>query len=130
LTGEGRFFVSQVADFQRVQLLLFTNRADPRNFHSDTAPGGADFPRIVVTASVNGMVCYDWVLDVVALPAACVADLDADGDVELDDLGRLLANFGDSSGATTADGDLDGDEDVDLQDLAELLAAFGSSCSL
>lgn len=58
----------------------------------------------------------------------CPADLDADGDVGLQDLATLLANFGAPSGATPQMGDLDADTDVDLQDLSLLLAAFGQSC--
>lgn len=46
------------------------------------------------------------------------ADLDLDGDVDLSDLGILLANFG-LGGA----GDLDGDGDVDLADLGAMLSA-------
>jgi len=56
----------------------------------------------------------------------CPGDVDGDGDVDLQDLATLLANFGSSGG--TFPGDLDGDGDVDLQDLATLLAAFGQPC--
>jgi hypothetical protein len=57
-----------------------------------------------------------------------LGDLDYDGDVDLFDLGQLLANYGVSSGAAYEDGDLDGDGDVDLSDLGALLAVYGSVC--
>ncbi len=59
-------------------------------------------------------------------PPACPADLDEDGNVNLDDLSILLVHFGQTSGAVLSDGDLDGD--VDLLDLSALLIAFGTSC--
>jgi len=52
-------------------------------------------------------------------------DLDHDGDVDISDLGQLLANYGMTEGATYEEGDLDGDGDVDLSDLAVLLANYG-----
>ena len=65
----------------------------------------------------------------VAYDAACLTgDLDLDCDVDLEDLSRLLANYGTTGGATYADGDLDGDRDVDLADLAALLANYGQTC--
>lgn len=55
-----------------------------------------------------------------------VGDLDADNDVDLDDLTTLLSRFG--APATTPDdpADLDGDGSVFLNDLARLLMQFGS----
>lgn len=58
----------------------------------------------------------------------CAGDLNGDGQVALDDLATLLANFGAASGAAPEDGDLDGDGDVDLADLATLLSVFGTPC--
>jgi hypothetical protein len=52
---------------------------------------------------------------------AVPGDLDGDGDVDLADLGILLASF-----LTDDGGDLDGDGDTDLADLGILLANFGS----
>jgi pimeloyl-ACP methyl ester carboxylesterase len=48
-------------------------------------------------------------------------DLDGDGDVDLADLGILLASYDIDDG-----GDLDGDGDTDLADLGILLANYGS----
>jgi hypothetical protein len=53
-------------------------------------------------------------------------DLDLDGDVDLGDLGILLAHYGMSGGATYGDGDISGDGAVDLSDLGALLANYGT----
>jgi hypothetical protein len=58
----------------------------------------------------------------------CFADVDNDGDVDLEDLATLLSNYGMLSGAMYEDGDLDLDGDVDLTDLAGLLSAYGTVC--
>ncbi len=65
-------------------------------------------------------------LEVTQCPT-CPGDLDGDGDVDIADLARLLAHFGDSE-AQPGDGDIDVDGDVDLSDLAQLLGRFGSVC--
>lgn len=62
------------------------------------------------------------------LDAACLGDLDADGEIGLQDLATLLGHFGTPEGATTSDGDTDGDGDVDLSDLALLLGRYGAAC--
>jgi photosystem II stability/assembly factor-like uncharacterized protein len=59
---------------------------------------------------------YRWVI---------LGDLNADGVVDLADLGILLANFGKTEGMTYEDGDIDEDGAVDLSDLGALLAVFG-----
>ncbi len=56
----------------------------------------------------------------------CPGDFDGDNDVDLGDLGVVLANFG-LSGPGIG-GDLDGDDDVDLSDLGEFLTLFGQPC--
>ncbi len=59
---------------------------------------------------------------------ACPADLDSDGDVDLDDLSTLLTNFGHVGGASYDEGDLSGDTRVDLDDLSLMLIYFGTLC--
>lgn len=56
--------------------------------------------------------------------AACPGDLNGDGQVDLADLGILLADFG-CLPPPNCPGDLDGDGDTDLADLGILLADFG-----
>ena len=68
-----------------------------------------------------------WAIDESAAPP-CIGDLTGDGLVGLDDLTRLLSNFGTASGATFAMGDSDADGDVDLGDLSALLSNFGTTC--
>ena len=59
----------------------------------------------------------------------CLSDLNGDGQVDLADLGILLADFGCTAGPPPAcPGDVDEDGDTDLGDLGILLAAFGSIC--
>jgi hypothetical protein len=58
----------------------------------------------------------------------CPADLDGSGNVSLQDLAILLANFGRTDNPPANVGNLDGDGDVDLQDLATMLAVFGTTC--
>jgi hypothetical protein len=58
----------------------------------------------------------------------CHGDLDADRDVDLDDLAVLLAHYGMLEGANGADGDMDCDGDIQIADLAELLGMFGNGC--
>ncbi len=55
-----------------------------------------------------------------------LGDLDGDGDVDLNDLAQMLANYGTPEGATYEDGDIDGDGDVDLADLGVLLGNYGA----
>ncbi len=66
---------------------------------------------------------WGLVLTDVEVPVGPCGDLDGDGDVDLNDLAALLADFGCAGGACT--GDADGDGDTDLSDLAIVLANFG-----
>jgi probable HAF family extracellular repeat protein len=56
-----------------------------------------------------------------------LGDTDADDDVDISDLARLLLHFGMSGNVTDADGDSDCDGAVTLADLATLLTNFGES---
>jgi hypothetical protein len=89
-------------------------------------------PKLISIVSVFA----SWVLLMVASPPLLaqtdgdsraargdvVGDLDGDDDVDLSDLGILLADWG-----CTADcvGDVDGDDDVDHADLGILLSDWG-----
>lgn len=53
-------------------------------------------------------------------------DADADGDVDLSDLGALASLYGKASGAIWSDGDFDRDGDVDLNDLGSLASHYGA----
>jgi hypothetical protein len=61
---------------------------------------------------------------------ACDGDIDGDRDVDLSDLGALLASFGLEPDDPWYDvrADVDGDGDVDLSDLGALLAAYELPC--
>lgn len=70
----------------------------------------------------------DAALDIGAFEfAACPADINADGNIDLADLGVVLAAYGCTSAC--GDGDVDADGDVDLSDLGLVLAAFGTACT-
>lgn len=58
----------------------------------------------------------------------CEGDVDGDGDVDLSDLGIVLANYGATEDVSAADGDLDRDGAVGLSDLGILLARFDLPC--
>jgi hypothetical protein len=67
-----------------------------------------------------------WIIGASGLdpgPLPCPADLDDDRDVDISDLGILLASFEIDGG-----GDTDGDGDTDIADLGTLLASFGLPC--
>ena len=53
-------------------------------------------------------------------------DLDCDGDIDVDDLLTLLANYGDCPESEECPGDTDDDGDVDVDDLLALLANYNS----
>jgi hypothetical protein len=61
------------------------------------------------------------------IPDECDDCLGCDGIVGLDDLARLLSNFG-TSGNTYDDGDITGNGVVDLNDLTAFLSLFGTVC--
>lgn len=57
----------------------------------------------------------------------CPADIDADGEVDFNDLRLVLEDFGCRGAACRGDVDIDGD--TDFQDVVALLADFGTRCS-
>ncbi|MCA9292406.1 MAG: dockerin type I repeat-containing protein [Phycisphaerales bacterium] len=58
----------------------------------------------------------------------CEADVNSDGQVNLDDLQLLLFGFGTGPGAQLIDGDVNGDGFTNLDDLQLLLFNFGNIC--
>ena len=101
----------------------FTSRARAEGFVPYAAYSDRALDRVVTLDPADG-----WQ---VAQPTdgcpGCVADLDGNGIVDVQDLSTLLANFG-LAGASGDQGDLDHDHDVDLTDLTILLEVFGASC--
>lgn len=55
------------------------------------------------------------------------ADVNCDGEVNVDDLLELLSQYGECPDPADCSGDLDGDGDVDVNDLLSLLAAYGTT---
>ncbi len=99
----------------------------------NTNDGGALIWQSQVPPSINNNGNIDageyLLVDLRALAGeSCASDANGDGNVDLSDLGIVLANFGVTSGAAHDDGDFDGDGDVDLSDLGILLAAYGLPC--
>ena len=78
------------------------------------------------TETINGPMGTDSILTYQPT-GACLADLDANGTVGLEDLSTLVSRFG-MGGPTASIADLDGDARVTLQDLAKLLADYGNAC--
>jgi len=67
---------------------------------------------------------------ILGTPPACPEDLDGDGTVDLEDLARLLAAFGQCSGdpGYDAPADFDASGCIDLADLSRQLGVFGGAC--
>jgi hypothetical protein len=94
-----------------------------------SGPGGYTLAATVGQADAGAM--YGGSFEVVGgfwaavLPDSppCPGDLDADGDVDLADLGQLLQAYG-----AGPNGDTDGDGDTDLHDLGGVLQVFGAAC--
>jgi hypothetical protein len=100
--------------------------SDPANvrFLTQYDRGGAgsdltiDEPYIFQSQDGRGLIIYQVSLD---------GDLDNDDDVDLSDLGILLADFGCTAGPGACPGDIDDDGDTDLRDLEILLDNFGKA---
>jgi hypothetical protein len=75
--------------------------------------------RVILTHGPTG-------LGLIGVYIACPGDDDGDGDVDFDDLNRVLSNFSGSGAA--GPGDVNGDGDVDFNDLNLVLANFGTAC--
>jgi plastocyanin len=62
----------------------------------------------------------------------CPGDIYEDGNIDIGDLGEMLANYGITSGATYWQGDIypsGGDGAIDISDLGKLLVIYGTSCN-
>jgi len=69
ITGEGTYRVGgQVAVQQQMTLKLVVGSEAAQTFDSGLVGGGGDFPKINITISVNGMYCFDTVIDVKSSP--------------------------------------------------------------
>jgi hypothetical protein len=69
VTGSGTYKVGgEVALTHELSLDLVVGDRDVQHYDSGVVPGGADFPAIKITISMNNMVCHDTVFGVSALP--------------------------------------------------------------
>jgi hypothetical protein len=69
VTGTGTYKVGgEFALTQELSLDLKVGDRDVQHYDSGLTPGGADFPAIDMTVSMNNMVCHDTVFRVAALP--------------------------------------------------------------
>jgi len=69
ITGSGTYRVGgEVAVQQQMTLKLKVGDEEPQVFDSGLVPGGSSFPEIDITVSVNGMVCFDTVIDIRSKP--------------------------------------------------------------
>src|SRR5262245_41187101 len=128
--GSGIYRIGgEVAVVQQMELDLVVNSTT--SVHADSGVMSANqtqFPWINIEVVSEQFGCNKLTMNLSTRPNFCIADLDNNGGVTLDDLTVLLSHFGTPSGATHEDGDVDGDGDVDLNDLSTLLAHFGQPC--
>src|ERR1051326_3359848 len=113
LTGSGTYRIGgEVAVVQQMELDLVVNGTTP--VHADSGVVSASqtqFPWINITVTSDQFVCNRLTMNLSTRPNFCVADLNDNGGVTLDDLTLLLSHFGTVSGATHEDGEIDGDGD-------------------
>ncbi len=104
-----------------------------------TIAGAADSTLAISNASLfdaggyiceisNGCVTYTEAA-LLTISSCCPGDLDNDADVDLSDLGVVLASYGCTSSTGPCAGDIDADGDVDLSDLGVVLVAYGRPCA-
>ena len=126
ITGSGTYQI-ELGDKpqQRLQLDLVIGDKPVQHFDSGWVPG-SDFPLIIIDVSINGMVCFDTVLHIIAFEVPDYSyDLNADGHIDAGDLAALLAAWGSCQppGAVGCDeADFNDDGAVGPADLALLLA--------
>jgi len=74
IMGSGRYRVGgEVAAMHELTLDLATDGGPPEHFDSGLVTGGGTFPRIDISPSLNGQVCWDRVFEVHARPAPRLA---------------------------------------------------------
>ncbi len=67
--GAGDYvFGGDVAQQQRMNLILKVDQDEPAHFDSGLVPGGGSFPRIDVRVSIAGASCFDTIIDIHAQP--------------------------------------------------------------
>ena len=69
ITGSGTYAASTIVDQQRLELTLTVGTDPPTVYRSGDVPGGAAFPAIALSISINGGVCFDTVIALSAKPA-------------------------------------------------------------
>jgi hypothetical protein len=82
-----------------------------------------DRREVIFAATYGGAVSGDGIFRLL-LPAACAADVDGSGSVDLADAQMVLADWG-TCGGSGCTGDVDGDGMVGFDDLLAILAAWG-----
>lgn len=71
ITGSGKYSIRNSQPKQhRLQLDLVVGDSGIQHFDSGVVEGGAEFPNLNITVSVNGMVCFDTAFAVNASPVA------------------------------------------------------------
>jgi hypothetical protein len=74
ITGSGEYKVGgEVATQQQMTLKLTVGTDAPQTFDSGLVSGGQDFPAINITMSVNGMQCFDTVIQIKSKPVPASA---------------------------------------------------------
>jgi hypothetical protein len=69
ITGSGTYKVGgEVALQQQMTLKFVVGSGAAQNFNSGLVGGGSSFPEIDIAMSVNGMVCFDTVIDIRSKP--------------------------------------------------------------
>lgn len=88
-------------------------------------PGSYTLTVELTANGLNGLIPSEAIANLSL--SGCGGDFDDSGVVDIDDLTRLLSNFG-ASGAQYEDGDMTADNVIDLNDLTELLSRYGQIC--
>lgn len=87
--------------------------------------GGHDYPGVWGNMDIHATV-ESWNFFAGLSASSCVGDLDGDGEVGVNDLLTLLAEFSACTG--DCQGDLDGDGDVDVEDVLAMIQYWGMTC--